>query len=78
VDKLFEYRDRTFKKEISNRVEGTEPVKQLWFRFRFVNFVSDPRKDGTRPTRELAPRLRMARRVRVERVEGTEPVKPFD
>jgi hypothetical protein len=34
-------------------VEGTEPVKRLVLRYRYDNFVSDPRADGTVPTREL-------------------------
>jgi hypothetical protein len=57
------------------RVEETEPVKRLLFRFKDDSLVSPPRKEGIGPTREFPPRLRALRPVRAERVVGRLPVK---
>jgi hypothetical protein len=46
-------RERELRLVRVERVEGKEPVKRLLLRYRYDNFVSDPRPEGSGPTKEL-------------------------
>jgi hypothetical protein len=59
-------------------VEGTEPVKRLFQRYRYASLRNPPRKEGRGPTNKFPPRSRFVNPVRVDKVVGKYPVKRFE